>query len=146
MYRFILDLFPENKLHKIFPDLRWCPWTNRKEETVGPRAHWLFFYYSFLFIERWGTASLHQMWSTYNCKTYLFRSHWNKREPLYSSVTMCFIWRSVNEKDFQLSESSKYFWKDLNFKNFLDMCFNHLLSLLFFFKSVYVSVLACTHF
>ena len=57
--KYILDLwqlewdeFLENKLHKIFPDLRLCPWTNRKEETVGPIAHWLFFYCSFLFIER----------------------------------------------------------------------------------------------
>ena len=34
------DEFPENKLHKIFPNLNNCPvcfWTNRKEEAVMSR-------------------------------------------------------------------------------------------------------------
>ena len=43
------DELPENKLHEIFPVLKQCPRTNRKEET----AHWPFFYYSFLLIEGW---------------------------------------------------------------------------------------------
>ena len=49
----------------------------------GPIAHWPFFYYSFLFIERWGTANVHRMWSTFNHKTYftyLFGFYWNERE------------------------------------------------------------------
>ena len=36
------DEFPENKLYKIFPVLKeciFCPWTNRKEETVMARLH-----------------------------------------------------------------------------------------------------------
>ena len=35
-------MFPDNKLHKVFPDLKECvicPRTNRKEETVMARLH-----------------------------------------------------------------------------------------------------------
>ena len=53
-----------------------------------------FLYYSFLFIEGWGTTSVYRMWWTFNYWTYftyLFRSYWNKREPLYSSITVCVV-------------------------------------------------------
>ena len=68
--------FLENQLHKMFSDLRECiicPGTNRKEETVGLTARWPFFYYSFLFIEGWGTASVHHMWWTFNYKTHFMK-------------------------------------------------------------------------
>ena len=40
------------------------------------------------------TANVHWMWWTFNYWTYftyLFRSYWNKREPLYSSITVCVV-------------------------------------------------------
>ena len=49
------DEFPENKLHKIFPNLKECtvcPRINRKEELVIFRLHISHsFYHSFLFTE-----------------------------------------------------------------------------------------------
>ena len=62
---FLQNMFPGNKLHKIFPVLKEsvvCPRTNRKEETVIARFHTgHFFYYSFFFIEGWGTTNVHQI-------------------------------------------------------------------------------------
>ena len=75
-----------NKLHEIFPVLKQCvvcPQTNKRRNCDIPIAHWPFFYYSFLFIEEWGTANVYRMWWTINYWTYftyLFTSYWNKRK------------------------------------------------------------------
>ena len=50
--------------------------------------------FNILFIEGWGTASVYRMWWTFNYWTYftyLFRSYWDTREPLSSSVTACVV-------------------------------------------------------
>ena len=60
--KYILELwqsewneFPGNILHEIFPVLKQCCVSSDKQKRRNcdsPTAHWPFFYYSFLFIER----------------------------------------------------------------------------------------------
>ena len=91
------DEFPENKLHKIFPDLRQCivcPRTNRKEKTVLARLYigHSFVTHSFLLkgeeppmcIGCDELLTVKHIFLT--CSDFLETS-----EPLYSSVTTCFI-------------------------------------------------------
>ena len=75
----------------------------KKRNCDSPVAHWPFFYYSFLFIVGRGTTSVYRMWWTFNYWTYftyLFRSYWNKRETLYSSITACIVSGDSTWEDF----------------------------------------------
>ena len=76
-------------------------------------ALWPFFCYSFLFIEGWGTTSVHRMWRTFNCWTYFtysFRSYWNNRETAQSLHVLLFEEISL-EKIFNLLKEISIYWK-----------------------------------
>ena len=80
------DEFPENKLHISSFERVCCLSLDKQKRRIcdSPIAHWPFFYSSFLFIEGWRTANVHQMRCAFNYWTYftyLFRSYLNKREP-----------------------------------------------------------------
>ena len=120
--------FPENKLHKIFPDLKdctLCPQTNRWEETmISLTAHWLLLYYSFLFIEGRGATNMYCMWWATNWeRTSLFCSDFIEiRETFYSSVTADVIQGHI----FNFLKEINIFWQNINFQIiFGSVCFTH---------------------
>ena len=124
--KYILELWQSEwdeslgkKLHKIFPRLKQCHLSSDKQKRRNcdsPIARWPFFYYSFLFVEGWGTANVYQMWWTFNYWTYfacLFRSYWNQREPLYSSTTACVVQEISTERIFNFLREINIFRNDL---------------------------------
>ena len=67
------DEFPEYQLHQVLPNLKeYCLSLVKQKRRCcdSSIAHGSFFHHTLLFIEGWGTASVHQMWWTFNYRTH----------------------------------------------------------------------------
>ena len=84
VYKYVLELwqlewdeFPENKLHRIFPELKdctTCPRTNRREETVISRLHIGHSYITHSFLLKGDEPPVYTACDdrATNCRTYIF--------------------------------------------------------------------------
>ena len=115
------DEFPKNILHQTLKLCTVCPRTNRNEKSLTARLHVGHSYIAHSFLlkgeERPVCIGCNELLTiTYSLLT-CWHFYWNKREPFYSSVTACTIWKYIIEKDFNFLKYVNIFWQAINLQN-----------------------------